>query len=122
MTGQENNSDFIIAVRLAVLKSDHMPDAPVRLTATSPVPEAFSLPFRSSAAATISVVEPFAPALTITVCPSCEIENPARGSATEATRGSLRRTVATRSTVAANCGSPSFAEGEWTTTINAALD
>ena len=32
VTGQEKSSDFIIAVRLAVLKSDHMPEAPVRLT------------------------------------------------------------------------------------------
>ena len=32
VTGQEKSSDFIIAVRLAVLKSDHIPEAPVRLT------------------------------------------------------------------------------------------
>ena len=36
MTGQEITSDFIIAERLAVLKSDHMPDAPVRSTSTPP--------------------------------------------------------------------------------------
>ena len=30
VTGQEISSDFIIAVRFALLKSDHMPDAPVR--------------------------------------------------------------------------------------------
>ena len=30
--------------------------------------------------------------------------------------------TAARSTVAANAGSPTFAEGEWTTTIRAALD
>ena len=87
VTGQESSSDFIIALRLASLKSDHMPEAPVRLTCTPSAPAAFSSPFRSSAAATISVVDPFAPALTIAVCPSCEIEKPARGSATDATRG-----------------------------------
>ena len=30
VTGQEMTSDFIIAVRLAALKSDHIPAAPVR--------------------------------------------------------------------------------------------
>ena len=35
VTGQESSSDFIIALRLASLKSDHMPEAPVRLTSTS---------------------------------------------------------------------------------------
>ena len=30
VTGQEITSDFIIAVRLAALKSDHIPAAPVR--------------------------------------------------------------------------------------------
>ena len=34
VTGQENSSDFIIAVRLASLKSDHMPAAPVSETCT----------------------------------------------------------------------------------------
>ena len=34
VTGQEISSDFIIAVLLASLKSDHMPGAPVRLTST----------------------------------------------------------------------------------------
>ena len=32
VTGQEISSDFIIAVLLASLKSDHMPDAPVSET------------------------------------------------------------------------------------------
>ncbi len=74
VTGQESSSDFIIALRLASLKSDHMPEAPVRLTWTPLAPAAFSSPFRSSAAATMTVVEPLAPALTIAVWPSCEIE------------------------------------------------
>ena len=38
VTGQESSSDFIIALLLASLKSDHMPGAPVRLTLT-PSPE-----------------------------------------------------------------------------------
>ena len=122
VTGHEISSDFIIALRLASLKSDHMPEAPVRLTCTSSVPASFSFPLSASAAATISVVVPFAPALTIAVWPSCEIENPASGSATVATRESSRRMTAARSTVAVNAGSPTFAEGEWTTTIRAALD
>ena len=67
MTGQEISSDFIIALRLASLKSDHMPEAPVRLTSTPFAPAACSSSLRSVAAATIPVVEPFAPALTIAV-------------------------------------------------------
>ena len=35
VTGQEKSSDFIIAVRFAVLKSLHMPEAPVSETLTS---------------------------------------------------------------------------------------
>ena len=34
VTGQEMNSDLSIASRFAWLKSDHMPEAPVRLTVT----------------------------------------------------------------------------------------
>ena len=67
MTGQESSSDFIIALRLATLKSDHMPEAPVRLTCTPSEPAACRSLFRASAAATISVVDPLAPALTIAV-------------------------------------------------------
>ena len=55
VTGQEKSSDFIIAVRLAALKSDHIPDAPVRLTETCGVASACSLLFSVSAAATIAV-------------------------------------------------------------------
>ena len=58
VTGQENSSDFIIAVRLAVLKSLHMPEAPVKETVVPPVPSARSLPFSESAAATIAVGSP----------------------------------------------------------------
>ena len=36
VTGQLISSERIIASRLAVLKSDHMPDAPVRLTRHDP--------------------------------------------------------------------------------------
>ncbi len=122
VTGHEISSDFIIALRLASLKSDHMPEAPVRFTCTSSVPASCSFPFSSSAAATISVVVPFAPALTIAVWPSCEIEKPSCGRATDATRESSFRMAATLSTVAVKPGSPTFAEGEWTTTIRAALD
>src|SRR5574338_204627 len=34
VTGHEKSSDFIIALRFAALKSDHIPEAPVRLTDT----------------------------------------------------------------------------------------
>ena len=50
VTGQLMSSERIIASRLAVLKSDHIPDAPVRLTLTWSVDARRSGPFRSSAA------------------------------------------------------------------------
>ena len=85
VTGQEKSSDFIIAVRFAVLKSLHIPEAPVSETLTSFVPSACSLPFSVSAAATIAVGSPFAPAVTIAVCRSGEIDAPGRGPTTDAT-------------------------------------
>jgi hypothetical protein len=67
VTGQEMTSDFIIALRLAVLKSDHMPGAPVRLTFTPARPSLASGPLRSSAARTISLGLRPAPAWTTAV-------------------------------------------------------
>ena len=67
VTGQLNSSDFIIALRLAVLKSLHMPDAPVSETVTPEAPAACSFDFSLSATATIAVGSPFAPAITIAV-------------------------------------------------------
>ena len=67
VTGQEITSDLSIAERLAALKSDHMPAAPVRLTTTAPVESLCSVPFRLSAAATISLGLRAAPACTIAV-------------------------------------------------------
>ena len=46
VTGHESTSDFIIADLLASLKSDHMPDAPVRLTVTPGAPASASGAFR----------------------------------------------------------------------------
>ena len=62
VTGQEMTSDFIIAVLLAWLKSDHMPGAPVSETYTSPPPSLASGPLRSSAARTMSLAPRAAPA------------------------------------------------------------
>ncbi len=45
VTGQEMTSDLSIAERLAALKSDHMPGAPVRLTTTAPLDRPCSVPF-----------------------------------------------------------------------------
>ncbi len=73
VTGQEKSSDFIIALRFAVLKSLHIPEAPVSETVTPAAPAAFSFDFSVSAAATIAVGSPFAPAITIAVWPSAEI-------------------------------------------------
>ena len=87
VTGQLNSSDFIIAVRFAVLKSHHIPEAPVSETVTPEAPAACSFDFSSSATATIAVGSPFAPAITIAVWPSAEIVAPARGATTVATFG-----------------------------------
>src|SRR6476619_7204131 len=64
VTGQERNSDFIIAALFAVLKSLQTPGDPVSATVTEGVPAAFSLDLSASAAATIAVGPPFAPAVT----------------------------------------------------------
>ena len=76
VTGQENISDRIIASRLALLKSDHIPDAPVSATCTCSVPSAVTGPLRSSAARTIVFASAPAPAITIAVWPSREIVVP----------------------------------------------
>jgi hypothetical protein len=122
VTGQEKSSLFIIALRFASLKSDHIPDAPVRLTETSPVPSARSFDFRSSAAATIAVGSCAAPAITIAVWRSAEIVEPGRGGITDATRRSVRSTRSTRRAVDSKAGEPAVALSEWRTTIRAELD
>ncbi len=70
VTGQENISDFIIALRLASLKSDQSSEAPVGFTSTPSWPRASSGPFRSLAARTMSLVSAPAPASTTAVRPS----------------------------------------------------
>ncbi len=118
VTGQLISSERIIASRLAVLKSDHIPDAPVRLTLTWSVEALVSGPFRSSAARTIRIGSTAEPAMTIAVCPSAEIVWPAVGGVTEATRASERRIDSLRARVDANAGSVVVRVGEWTTTIS----
>ena len=122
VTGQQKSSDFIIAVRFAVLKSLHMPDAPVSETLTPEAPAACNFGFSVSATATIVVGSPFAPAITIAVWPSAEMEDPARGATTEATFGLARSSCSTRETVARKAGSVAVCPGEWTTTISAELE
>jgi len=95
VTGQLYSSERIIDEWLAALKSDHIPDAPVRLTVTAPLPSACSGFFKSSAARTISLVSAFAPPRTIAVRPSAETVTPGRGGITIATRGSVRRRAST---------------------------
>ena len=67
VTGQEMTSDLSIAERLAALKSDHIPAAPVRLTTTALVESPCRVPLSLSAAATISFGFLAAPACTIAV-------------------------------------------------------
>ena len=121
VTGQENSSERIIAARLASLKSDHMPDAPVSATCTCSVPSAVTGPLRSSAARTIVFASALAPAMTIAVCPSREIVVPAWGRETEATRASVFNLAATRPIVCWNAGELVVWPELWTTTIRPVL-
>ena len=122
VTGQEKSSDFSIALRLAVLKSLHIPEAPVSETATADVPAPLSLDLSVSAAATIAVGSPLAPAITTAVCPSAEILEPACGGTIERMWEFARRTRSTRATVARKPASLAVSCCEWTTTISAELE
>ena len=112
VTGQEMTSDLSIAERLAALKSDHMADAPVSCTCTPAVDSAASLPFRRSAARTIAFASRAAPACTVAVCPSGEIDTPAAGATTPLTAPSARSVRSTPATAVLNAGSPAVCVGE----------
>ena len=122
VTGQERNSDFIIAALFAVLKSLQTPDEPVSETVTAGVPAAFSFDLSESAAATIAVGPPFAPAVTTAVWPSGETPAPGRGRCTEATRLSPARPRSTRRIARWNSGAEVVIDEEWTTTVSAELE
>src|SRR5579884_2697789 len=112
VTGQEITSDFIIAERLAALKSDHIPDAPVRCTCT-PRPDSFeSVVLRWSAALTMPLELLAAPACTIAVCPSREMDTPGDGATTLETAESARSARSTLAMVVLNAGSLMVALGE----------
>jgi hypothetical protein len=100
VTGQEMSSDFSIAVLLASLKSDHMPDAPVSETCTPSAGRSASSCLRSSAARTIVLESPAAPACTTAVRPSREMDCPARGATTSVTRSSAVKILWTSARVA----------------------
>src|SRR5262249_38410885 len=108
--------------RFAVLKSLHIPGLPAGETLTDEVPAAFRPDLRSSAAATIAVGVPFAPAVTMAVWPSGEILAPGRGLCTEATRLSEERSRSTRASVCRNAGEEVVAVEEGTTTGSARLE
>ena len=112
VTGHEITSDFSIAERLAALKSDHIPDAPVRCTCTPASDSAESLPFKRSAATTIAFASRAAPACTIAVWPSREIDTPVVGGTTALTAPSARKVRSTRATTAPKAGSVAFRVGE----------
>ena len=96
VTGHEITSDLSIAERFAALKSDHIAGAPVRFTSTPADDSAASLPFSRSAAWTIAFESAPAPASTIAVCPSREIDTPGVGGTTVLTAPSARRVRWTR--------------------------
>ena len=99
VTGQEITSERSIALLLAALKSDHIPEAPVRWTCVPSAPNDESGPLRSSAAATMAFASFAAPACTIAVCPSGEIETPGCGPTTDRTAESERSFRSTAATV-----------------------
>jgi hypothetical protein len=112
VTGHEITSDFSIAERLAALKSDHIPEAPVRWTWTPAVESAASCPLRWSAAATIPLELLAAPAWTIAVWPSREIEMRGAGPTMLATAESARRVRSTLLTTRWNAGVATVSAGE----------
>ena len=67
VTGQEITSERSIALLLAALKSDHIPDAPVKWTWVPSFPSDARGPLRFSAAATIAFASLAAPACTMAV-------------------------------------------------------
>jgi hypothetical protein len=107
---------------LAALKSDHIPEAPVRLTEMLPVASLCSLPFRLSAAAAIAVGSFLAPATTSAVWPSREIETPRRGGTTVVMRESEWRIASAFATVARKAAEFVVSVAEWMTTIGAELE
>ena len=119
VTGQEMNSDLSIASRFAWLKSDHIPEAPVRLTATPGPAASASLGLRRSAASTIAFGSAAAPARITAVWPSGEIETPGCGGETRPTAGSRRRIRSERATVCRNSGAVATRSREWTATWSA---
>ena len=112
VTGHEITSDFSIAERFAALKSDHIAAAPVRWTCTPAADSAASLPFRRSAATTIALASRAAPACTIAVCPSREMDWPAVGGMTVLTAPSARSVRSTFAIVAWNDGLLTVLVGE----------
>ncbi len=88
VTGQDSTSERIIASWLTLLKSDHSPLDPVSSTEMFPSESVVSGPVRSSAARTISLESPLAPAWMIAVRPSGEMLTPGCGGTTVLTRGS----------------------------------
>ena len=101
VTGHENNSDLIMAVRLAVLKSDHSTDAPVAVTVIPCEPSAARGAFKASAARTIVLGSEPAPPSTTAVLSFALMEMPATGRTTALMSGfdlnifSTERMVAT---------------------------
>ena len=118
VTGHEITSDFNIALRLASLKSDHIPAAPVSCTSTPSADSAARSPFRRSAARTIPLESRPAPACTTAVCPSREID-PRAGGTTVATASSARSVRSTLAVTARKPGSFTVLSEEWTTTASA---
>ncbi len=119
VTGQEISSDFNIASRLASLKSDHIPAAPVRFASTPGAAAAASSDLRSPAAATISFGFRAAVPTTSAVWPSAAIELRGCGGTTWPTAGSAESVASTAATLSRKRGSVAVSRSEWTTTCSA---
>ena len=85
VTGQEITSERSIALLFAALKSDHIPGRTGQVHLRPVRPSDVSGPLRFSAAATIAFASLAAPACTIAVWPSGEIETPGCGPTTDRT-------------------------------------
>ena len=111
-----------MASLLASLKSDHMPEAPVRLTVVPGAAASASSPFSSSAARTMPVGSSAAPPMTMAVRPSAlRVPASALGGTTVETASSPSRMRWTSATVARNAGSAAVSVSEATTTWSALL-
>ena len=123
VTGQERSSDVIIALRLAVLKSDHIPEEPVRETRDVLAAQRAELPLqRVGRGDHRRRVALRAGGDHGRVSVRGDRERRPAGAAPSPTCAFVRSVRSTCATVCRNAGSAVVACREWTTTISAELE